>query len=361
MRRRPAAAGSTRRPQLVTDRPALTADGVRVRHPTTWPRCATRRWLYVQAAVPVGGLPWAMALYGRDSADHLPPDAARSRPNSTADHAAHAGRCCQGGRLDDLRERGARQDPRRAAVRRVRPRSTSSPHALYYGAADTTPLFVILLDEYERWTGDVDLIHELRVIQARTALDWLDADYGDLTRRRLRLRYHPRNPARPESPTRRWRNSPDACGRPARPSCRRTRCATCELQGYAYDARIRGRPAGPRSSGATRATPTGWSADAARLRERFDRDFWLPERGYYALALHPGRRARRRASPRNIGHLLWTGIVDAGTRRLAGRRTCARPDAVFRLGRPHLRPSGRPPYNPLGRAHSARSGPGRTR
>ena len=28
------------------------------------------------------------------------------------------------------------------------------PHSPYYGAADATPLFVVLLDEYERWTGD---------------------------------------------------------------------------------------------------------------------------------------------------------------------------------------------------------------
>ena len=51
------------------------------------------------------------------------------------------------------------------------------PHSPYYGSADSTPLFLILLDEYERWTGDADLVRELET-EARAALDWID-DYGD--------------------------------------------------------------------------------------------------------------------------------------------------------------------------------------
>jgi glycogen debranching enzyme len=47
---------------------------------------------------------------------------------------------------------------------------------------------------------------------------------------------------------------------------------------------------------------------AADLRDRFNRDFWIEDRGYYALALDPdGGQVDALAS--NIGHLLWSGIV----------------------------------------------------
>src|SRR2546430_7731893 len=37
----------------------------------------------------------------------------------------------------------------------------SRPHSPYYGNADATPLYVVLLDEYERWTGDTKLVSDL--------------------------------------------------------------------------------------------------------------------------------------------------------------------------------------------------------
>src|SRR6184192_2870332 len=52
------------------------------------------------------------------------------------------------------------------------------PHSPYYGTADATPLFVVLLDEYERWTGDTKLVRELE-FETRAALAWIDG-YADL-------------------------------------------------------------------------------------------------------------------------------------------------------------------------------------
>jgi glycogen debranching enzyme len=85
--------------------------------------------------------------------------------------------------------------------------------------------------------------------------------------------------------------------------------ATCELQGYAYDAKIRG----------ARLARLIWKDDAyadrlekeaADLKRRFNRDFWLADRGYYALALDAdGSQVDSLAS--NNGLLLWSGIVDA--------------------------------------------------
>ena len=51
------------------------------------------------------------------------------------------------------------------------------PQAPYYGASDTTLLFLVLLDEYERWTGDVSLVRTLEP-NARAALNWMD-HFGD--------------------------------------------------------------------------------------------------------------------------------------------------------------------------------------
>ena len=56
--------------------------------------------------------------------------------------------------------------------------TSAAGHSRRHGSADSTPLFLILLDEYERWSGDTDLVVELEP-QARAALDWLE-HHGDL-------------------------------------------------------------------------------------------------------------------------------------------------------------------------------------
>jgi glycogen debranching enzyme len=84
--------------------------------------------------------------------------------------------------------------------------------------------------------------------------------------------------------------------------------ATCELQGYAYDAKLRG----------ARLARTIWNdpayadqleREAHDLKKRFNRDFWVADRGYFALALDAdGAQVDSLAS--NNGLLLWSGIVD---------------------------------------------------
>src|SRR5205814_7130880 len=83
--------------------------------------------------------------------------------------------------------------------------------------------------------------------------------------------------------------------------------ATCEIQGYVYDAKRR----------CARLARDVWDdialaqrleGEAAALKERFNRDFWLPERGFYALALD-GDKRQVDSLCSNIGHLLWSGIV----------------------------------------------------
>src|SRR5437763_1142326 len=83
----------------------------------------------------------------------------------------------QGTRRDDFRD----EDPGRILHEMRYGEMTAfeeRPHSPYFGNADATPLFVVLLDEYERWTGDTKLVRELEY-EARAALNWID-EYADL-------------------------------------------------------------------------------------------------------------------------------------------------------------------------------------
>jgi glycogen debranching enzyme len=254
------------------------------------------------------GLPWFMTLFGRDSIftslqvlPFLP-----SLVTPTIQMLA----ALQGSRLDDFRD----EEPGKI-LHELRYGETAGfeeqPHSPYYGSADTTALFVILLDEYERWTGDAALVKQLE-FQTRAALEWLDT-YGDLLGTGYTW-YKTRNPET-GLPNQCWKDSWDSIsysdGRlPAFPR------ATCELQGYAYDAKMRGARLA-REFWNDPAYAERLERGAAELKERFNRDFWIPERGYYALALDAdGHHVDALSS--NIGHLLWSGIVDdSRARRIA--------------------------------------------
>jgi glycogen debranching enzyme len=252
-------------------------------------------------SLPAAGLPWFMTIFGRDSIltslQALPfaPDLAATTLQVLADW--------QGTRKNDARD----EDPGRI-LHEVRYGESMAfeeqPHSPYYGTADATPLFIVLLDEYERWTGDATLVRRLEY-EAREALAWIDK-YGDL-RGDGYIWYQRRN-EETGLENQCWKDSWDSISyRDGRlPGFPR---ATCELQGYAYDAKIRG---------ARLARDIWGDADladrlvheAAELKTRFNRDYWIPDRGYYAIALDADGGPVDALSS-NIGHLLWSGIVDA--------------------------------------------------
>ena len=65
-------------------------------------------------------------------------------------------------------------------------------------------------------------------------------------------------------------------------------------------------------------------AEAADLKRRFNRDFWIEEGQFFALALD-GDKHQVDSLTSNIGHLLWSGIVEedkieACVRHLLGER-----------------------------------------
>ena len=255
-----------------------------------------------EAALPAAGLPWFMALFGRDSLitsyQTLPfiPDVARTTLIALADlqaaerndfRDAEPGKILHELRFGELTVLGER------------------PHSPYYGTADATPLFLILLDEYERWTGDGDLVRELEP-NARAALAWID-DHGDVDGDGY-VEYQTRNPASGLE-NQCWKDSHNSIlfhdGSKAQGPI-----ATCEIQGYVYDAKRR----------CARLAAAFWDdvalaerleREAANFRRRFHDDFFLEDRGCYALALD-GEKRKVDSCTSNMGHLLWSGIADEG-------------------------------------------------
>jgi glycogen debranching enzyme len=249
-------------------------------------------------SVPAAGLPWYMALFGRDSiitAYQLLPFQPRLA-HTTLEALAEL----QAQERDDFRDAEPGKilhELRRGELAAV----GDSPHSAYYGSHDATPLFLILLDEYERWTGDSELVRSLEP-SARAAVRWLEEE-GDLDGDGF-LEYLKRAPGGLDNQG--WKDSWNsilfADGTLAQPPI-----ATCELQGYAYDAFVR----------TARLAREVWDdvpyaerleQRATRLCEAFDAAFWNAERGHYALALD-GKKRQVDALTSNIGHLLWSGIL----------------------------------------------------
>ena len=253
-----------------------------------------------RSSLPAAGLPWFMTMFGRDSI-FTSLQALPFTPELAATTLRELG-SRQGTRIDDFRD----EDPGRILHEMRYGEMTAfeeRPHSPYYGCADATPLFVVLLDEYERWTGDRRLVRDFQ-LEARAALSWID-QYADLQGNGY-ISYQRRN-EETGLENQCWKDSWDSISyRDGRlPGFPR---ATCELQGYAYDAKLRGARLA-REIWKDPLLADALEKQAADLKRRFNSDFWIANRGYFALALDSdGAQVDALAS--NNGHLLWSGIVD---------------------------------------------------
>src|SRR5439155_15504759 len=119
--------------------------------------------------------------------------------------------------------------------------------------------------------------------------------------------------------------------------------ALVEVQGYVYDA---WRQVG-RVAGALGHTDVAEELDrkADRLKERFNEDFWMPEAGYYAVALD-GNKQRVGSITSNPGHCLWSRIIDPARAGRVVRRLLA-PDMSTGWGIRTLSEKN-PAYDPIG-------------
>ena len=260
--------------------------------------------------LPAAGMPWFMAVFGRDTVITslqtllFGPELARSALTVLASLQA----------ADDDPEADA--EPGKI-VHEVRSgKAARTWFRSYYGTADATPLFLVLLSEVWRWTDDAAFVRGLREPALR-ALRWID-EYGDRDGDGF-VEYRARSPHGLKNQS--WKDSGHSQlfhdGTEAEPPI-----APCEVQGYVYDAKRRMAELA-REVWRDRELAERLEREAEDLRARFDEAFWCEARGgYYALALDGDKRPVDSLTS-NIGHLLWSGIVpphrlDAVVDRLMG-------------------------------------------
>ncbi len=257
-------------------------------------------------SLPAAGLPWFMAIFGRDTlitayqSLFIGPELARGALNALAG--------LQGKEVNDFKD----EEPGKI-LHEIRFGELTvlgeKPHRPYYGTADATPLFLVLLSEYWRVTKDDATVQALRD-NALRALEWIDK-FGDRDGDGY-VEYDTRSSQGLENQG--WKDSWDGV-RFADGSVAGLPIAMCEIQGYAYDAKVR----------LAELAEQVWDdaelaqslrQQAAALYEKFNEDYWIGERGgYYAVALD-GEKRKVDSLTSNMGHLLWSGIVPEDRARI---------------------------------------------
>ena len=279
------------------------------------------------------GVPWFVCLFGRDSIITALETVAYN-PRVAAETLILLARY-QGSRHDEWRD----EEPGKI-LHELRVGEMANlgevPQTPYYGTVDATPLFLCLLAEYVRWTGDLDLFRKLEKNVER-ALRWLDQiadhdgdgfiDYVSLSEKGLASQG--------------WKDSGNSIansdGSPAEPPV-----ALVEVQGYVYRARLD--TAWLYRLSGRRQEAEKLEREAQALRKRFQSAYWLPDRRYLAVALQKGGR-RAEAISSNPGQALWSGIVSARHARAVARTLLSKP--MFSGWGIRTMAEGEAAYNPL--------------
>ena len=283
--------------------------------------------------LPSAGIPWFSVPFGRDSLITaiqtlcLQPDLARATLKFLARH--------QGREVNDWRD----EQPGKI-LHEIRLGELAVlgqvPHTPYYGSVDATPLYIIALGEYVRWTGDLDLVKDLRP-NLEAALAWIE-QYGDLDgdgyfEYLCKSSRGIRNQG--------WKDSADAVthrdGAIAEPPI-----ALAEVQAYVY---------GAWSAAADMLDLLGEPDRAVQLRyrthdlrQRFQRDWWSEHDRFFAMALDDRKRPVQTVTS-NVGHCLWAGMLDDDSARIVGARV-VRDDMLCGWGIRTLS-SLEPSFNPM--------------
>lgn len=184
------------------------------------------------------------------------------------------------------------------------------PFGRYYGTIDATPLFVILAGEYFQRTADRAAL-ERNWPHVVRALEWMDR-YGDADGDGF-IEYQRKSASGLANQG--WKDSEDSVFH-ADGTLAQGPIALCEVQGYAYLARVHAARLARTLGHLELATDLERAAHA--LREKFEAAFWSETLGTYAIALD-GDKRRCEVRSSNPGHVLWSGIASpARARRAAG-------------------------------------------
>ena len=246
---------------------------------------------------PYAGIPWFSTPFGRDAVVTslqtlwVQPSLARGVLRFLAAHQAR----------EDSAFRDASVGKIMHEMRKSEMSATGEvPFALYYGGVDTTPLFIVLAGAYVERTGDVGLIDELW-LALELAAQWIARvcdknPFGLLDYQRG---------AESGLANQGWKDSHDsvfhADGRiPDGP------IALVEVQAYARAAFETMAVFAEQRGASTLAASYKARADA--LRERVEAMYWMPEAGFYGIALD-GHGELCRVLASNAGHLLAFGLA----------------------------------------------------
>ncbi|MGH6795176.1 MAG: amylo-alpha-1,6-glucosidase, partial [Methylocella sp.] len=255
------------------------------------------------------GMPWYVGVFGRDSL--IPSLQCLAFDREMSVHTARVLAGKQGSGNDTKRH----EEPGKI-LHELRVGEMANlgevPQTPSYKSVDSTVLFLILIARHAAWTGSLDLFNELRENVDR-ALRWV-AESGDRNGDGYLEYYGTTEKGAPVNQG--WKDSGDGIVRedgsfPEPP------ISLVEVQGYAYLAKAGIADLYCRAGEA--ATAERLIREAEQLRERFNRDFWMEDKGCYCLGLEgDGRRMSVVAS--NAGQALWTGIADRDKALKAAQR-----------------------------------------
>src|SRR4029077_18517408 len=171
---------------------------------------------------------------------------------------------------------------------------------VYYGTADATPLYVMLMGELRRWGLAREAVDQL-LPHADAAMRWI-VEHGDRDGDGY-VEYQRTSDRGLQNQG--WKDSFDGV-RFANGDLPKAPIALCEVQGYVYGAYL-ARAHFANEVGDT-ATVERFRAKAADLKAAFNRDFWVDKHGWFAMGLDAEKKPID-ALASNMGHCLWTGIV----------------------------------------------------
>jgi glycogen debranching enzyme len=283
--------------------------------------------------VPAGGTPWFVALFGRDSLV-VSLQTAMVYP-SFAQGALEVLARFQARRRDDWRDAEPGKimhELRRGELAHFK----LIPHTPYYGTADATILYLMVLHDAWRCTGDTDLVQRFLPVAER-CLRWIDR-YGDRDDDGFQ-EYQTRSSAGYENQG--WKDAGEALVNPDGSLVKGPK-ALVELQGYVYDAWLRMAQIFEAMGKGARAGAL--RRKARRLFEAFNDAFWDEGLGYYAFCLD-GEKKKVLSVASNPGHLLFAGIVPPERARKVADRLMA--DDMWSGWGVRTLSSDHPAYNPF--------------
>ena len=278
------------------------------------------------------GVPWFSTLFGRDSIIAasqvlmLDPQIARETLRILAQY--------QGKAEDEWRD----EQPGKI-LHEIRfgemARCQEIPHTPYYGTVDATPLWLMLYAEYFAWTADRETLDSLWD-NALAAMGWIDRTMQQTGY----LSYFRKSKRGLDNQG--WKDSNDCIvnrdGKLALGDI-----SLCEVQAYVYAAKVRLAQLARMKKRIDLADR--WEEEARELKVRFNRDFWMEDQDFCALALDgDGKPVDSITS--NPGHCLNLGIFTPEQAYSVAERLRA-PDMFNGWGIRTLS-SLSPAYNPMG-------------